>query len=113
MARVRFIVRDDKAHSFATSAAWNARSPGVVLFETELTPIDILRERMEDSSNPERTIGQRVQALFECATVQVALDMLPEAMEKLRVLYGYYTQYELPEMQCLVLIIDGYLVVSR
>ncbi|WP_394848838.1 hypothetical protein LZC95_15455 [Pendulispora brunnea] len=104
MARVRFVLRDDKANSFLTQSALNARSPGVVLFETSLTQGDIIGELIEDASNPELLPGQRVQALMQCAMVEVSLGMLTEAMAKLRSLYAYYTQYNVPEMRGVVLL---------
>ena len=104
MARVRFILRDDKDNSFLTQSALNARSPGVVLFETELTTADVIGELIEDAGNPELEPGQRIQALTQCAIVEVSLGMLPEAMAKLSRLYAYYTAYDVPEMRGLVLL---------
>jgi len=61
-------------------------------------------ELVEDAANPDLLSGQRVQALMQCAMVEVSFGMVTEAMEKLRGLYAYYTQYDVPEMRGAVLL---------
>ena len=104
MARVRFVVRDDKDKPFVANAALNARAPGVVIFETHLSAGDIVGELVEDGANLELEPGQRLQALLQCAIIEVTLGQLPEAMAKFTRLYAYYTAHQIPEMQGLILL---------
>jgi len=104
MIRTRLIVRDDKVKPFVVDTARNARSHGVVYFDTHLTAADHVEALLEDANDPELESGQRMSALLQCATVEVSLGRLPQAMEKFVPLYHHYETHGLYQLQGLILL---------
>ncbi|WP_394849758.1 hypothetical protein LZC95_20170 [Pendulispora brunnea] len=104
LARTRFIVRDDKASSFVVDTACRARLPGVVYLDTRLTAADHVESLLQDANNNDLELGQRLNALLQCAMVEVSLGRLPQAMAKFAPLYEHYAAHGIHQMQGLVLL---------
>ena len=101
MRRLRLLVRDDGASPFAEDSLRRAGARNVLVHRTDLTVgaiADATAREAEDTSLP---VVKRLDALLQCAAMDVAVGRYEAAIDKYSRLYKHYEEHHLTEMQAL------------
>ncbi len=101
--RVRLVVRDDRKAPFVVDALRDAGVKGPFLYTTRLTVNDLADAVALDAGNLDLPPARRMAALLQCATFDVGQGRHEAALEKFGVLYTYYEEHKVLELQATVL----------
>ena len=102
MRGVRLILRDDGGAPFVAAALRKAGARSVLLYTTRVNVSDLADAVADDAANPAVPEVQRINALLQCAALDVALGRLQPAIEKYGTLFAYYDRHGVLEMKAVV-----------
>jgi hypothetical protein len=102
MRGVRLMVREDKLSPFVVASLRKAEVHTALLYTTRVTVSDIADAAAAEAADQDKPEVQRINALLQCAALDVALGRLQPAMEKYGVLYHYYDKHNVLEMKATV-----------
>jgi len=100
---LRLIVRDDRAEPFVEQALRRLGATGINLYTTRVKIAELADATAAEAANQKLRAPRRIQALMQCAIFDTALGRYEEAIDKYGVLYQYYAEHEVTEMQAVVL----------
>lgn len=103
MQRLRLVLRDDRQSPFLVDALRRVGVRGPCLYTTRVTVGDLADARALDAADPKLPPARRMQALLECAALDVALGRTEAALDKYGVLFQYYDEHKVPELKASVL----------
>ena len=102
MQTVRIVLRDDRRTPFVVDALRRTGVTGPLLYTTRTTVGDIADAVAEDAADPQLPPARRMNALMQCAMLDVALGRYEAAIEKYGVLFTFYDTHNVPELKALV-----------
>lgn len=103
MRGLRVVARDDRARPFLSPALRKKKAPGVLLYDLDMSPEALNDALVKEAADRSAPVADRMQALMQLAGIDHAYKRYPEAIEKYKLLYGYYEEHKAPAMQALVL----------
>jgi hypothetical protein len=102
MQNVRFVLRDERQAPFVVAALRRAGVSGPLLYTTRVTVGDIADAVALDAADPKLPPARRMNALLQCASLDVALGRYEAAIDKYGILYQYYDKFKVIELKTMV-----------
>jgi tetratricopeptide (TPR) repeat protein len=102
MQSVRLVLRDDRRAPFVVEALQRTGVKGPLLYTTRVTVGDIADAVALDAADPQFPPARRMNALLQCAALDVALGRYEAAIDKYGTLYQYYDTFKLIELKTIV-----------
>jgi tetratricopeptide (TPR) repeat protein len=103
MKGLRVVARDDRARPFLSPELRKREAPGVLLFESDMSPAALNDALVKEASDRGARVADRMQALVQLAGLDYAHRRYPQAIEKYTRLHGYYAEHRAPVMQAMML----------
>jgi hypothetical protein len=102
MENVRLILRDDRRQPFVVDALRHAGVSGPCIYTTRVTVGDLADASAVDAANPRLPPARRMNALLQCAALDVALGRYEAAIDKYGTLFQYYDTHKVTELKAVV-----------
>jgi len=99
MRDLRLILRDDRQAPFVVDGLRRANVTGPMLYTTRVTVGEVADAVAADAANVNLPPARRINALLQCAAMDLALGRLEAAAEKYTLLYQYYDQHNVVQMK--------------
>ena len=100
---LRLILRDDRQAPFVVDGLHRANVRGPMLCTTRVTVGEVADAVAADAANVNLPPARRINALLQCAALDVALGRLEAAAQKYTLLYQYYDQHNVVQMKATAL----------
>ncbi|MDF2696440.1 MAG: hypothetical protein K0S65_4823 [Labilithrix sp.] len=102
MRAVRLVLRDDRGGPFVVDALRRAGVAGPFVYTTHVTVGDLADAVALDAADPRLPPARRMNALLQCAALDVALGRYEAAIDKYGTLYQYYDTHKVTELKAMV-----------
>lgn len=102
MQSIRLVLRDDRRAPFVVDALRRTGVSGPFLYTTRVTVGDIADAVALDAADPQFPPARRMNALLQCAALDVALGRYEAAIDKYGILYQYYDTFKVIELKTMV-----------
>lgn len=102
MQHVRLVLRDDRRAPFVVDALRRTGVSGPFLYTTRVTVGDLADAVALDAADPQFPPARRMNALLQCAALDVALGRYEAAIDKYGILYQYYDTFKVIELKTMV-----------
>jgi hypothetical protein len=103
MRGMRFLVRDDRGQPFIIPILKKMKAQGILIYSPDFSPAGVEAALNDEAADESVPVGQRMTSLLQLAALDYSNQQFEPALEKYRVLLGWYQQNGAKEMQALVL----------
>jgi hypothetical protein len=103
MRGIRFLVRDDRDRPFIIPTLKKLKAQGILTYNPDFSPSGVEAALNDEAGDEAVPVGQRMTSLLQLAALDYSHQRFEPAIEKYRVLLGWFQQTGAKEMQALVL----------